>query len=784
MKYIYSLAFLLFSTLMISQSTLYRRAKIDLKNKDINELAKIGVETDHGKFVPFRSLENDYSVEELELISEAGFEYEIVINDVVSHYQNPDRPSELNVSFFRSGGCDQEELCQVTDFAIPSNYSGGSMGGYKTYAEMIANLDSMALLYPNLITNRIDIDSSTTLDGNTIFYMKISDNPGNDEAEPQVLYTALHHAREPNGMAQMLFFMWYVLENYDTDPEIRAMVDNTELYFIPCVNPDGYMLNELNNPSGGGLWRKNTRRDTLGQLHGVDLNRNYGFFWGVDNNGSSPNPASQTYRGSEPFSEVETSAVKRFCDSKEIRIALNYHTYGNLLIHPWGFNDQPTEEDRLFKAMGNEMIHENCYRMGTGTETVGYVVNGDSDDWMYGEETTKPKIYAMTPEVGPSFWPAHTDIIALNRGTMAMNIATAQLATNLYEYNNITNSPLTPSTSQLEFSVSKIGLGEGPATITLEAVSNNITIQNGTQVIDVNPTEQQTLAFDIEFGADIETFDAVEVLIKVEGQGYVKDDIYTFDYLDNELNTVLEDISESLDHWVPTVDWNVTQEEVIEQAFSLTDSPNKEYRRNLYSTFTLKDTLDLSNVVYAAITFAAKWDIENDYDYVVLEASADGDTFEPLCGNYTNSGTSDQMEGQPLYDNVQLDWVRESSSLENFVGEEQVIVRFSLITDGFREEDGIYIDDIKVETVEKTISNVSDQALADVKVFPNPASDRIYISGLDGNDFVAKIYDATGRLIIQQASIIDIDISELHAGLHILELSTSNAKTVKKFIKE
>ena len=77
--------------------------------------------------------------------------------------------------------------------------------------------------------------------------------------KPQVLYTSIHHAREPMSLSQLIFYMWYLLENYDSDPEVQYILNNTELYFIPVVNPDGYLYNEFTNPTGGGLWRKNRK---------------------------------------------------------------------------------------------------------------------------------------------------------------------------------------------------------------------------------------------------------------------------------------------------------------------------------------------------------------------------------------------------------------------------------------------------------------------------------------------------------------------------------------------
>jgi murein tripeptide amidase MpaA len=97
-----------------------------------------------------------------------------------------------------------------------------------------------------------------------------------------------------------MYYMWYLLENYGTDPEATYLVDNREMYFVPCFNPDGYEYNRQTDPNGGGMWRKNRRNN--GGSYGVDLNRNFGYMWGYDDLGSSPIPSSETYRGPSAFS--------------------------------------------------------------------------------------------------------------------------------------------------------------------------------------------------------------------------------------------------------------------------------------------------------------------------------------------------------------------------------------------------------------------------------------------------------------------------------------------------
>lgn len=353
------------------------RAKIELSpEQNLFLLARLGIDVSHGEYAAGRHFTSEFSAQELAKIQAAGFSSTILVKDVqawlVEENSKPisTETAKRNTSCLTTAG---------SSYQTPQNFTLGSMAGYYTYAELLDILDDMAAQYPDIISVKQSIGSITTHEGRPIYWVKISDHHGVDEAEPEVFYNAVHHAREPAGLMQLVHYMWYLLENYATDPEVKYLVDNTEMYFIPCINPDGYVYNQTTNPNGGGFWRKN-RREHGGGDFGVDLNRNYGFQWGFDDTGSSPNPTSNTYRGASAFSEPETQAVRDFCNQHNFLITLNYHTYGNLLIYPWGYSDSPTPDAVTFNNAASVMINENGYTAGTGTETVGYIVNGDSDD--------------------------------------------------------------------------------------------------------------------------------------------------------------------------------------------------------------------------------------------------------------------------------------------------------------------------------------------------------------------------------------------------------------------
>ncbi|MEM9821118.1 MAG: M14 family metallopeptidase, partial [Bacteroidota bacterium] len=419
----------------------YSRVKIDLTTTTIQRVAQLGLEADHGEYAKGRHLINDYSKREIELLKANGIAYEILIEDVKAHYvqqnlEGHEHHHQHQVAVRNVDNCDGSlGTGPQYNYTTPVNYQYGSMGGYQTYDELLVTLDQMAALYPNLISVKQPIGDIVTHEDRPIYWLRISDNPTVNEDEPEVLYTALHHAREANSLSQLVFYMWYLLENYETDEEIKYLVDHTEMYFVPCVNPDGYIYNEQTDPNGGGLWRKN-RYAEGGQVYGVDLNRNYDYQWAADDIGSSNDPNTNTYRGTAGFSEPETQAIRDFCNQHQFKICLNYHTHGNLLIYPWGYNDQITNDHATFLAFSDLMLSENNFSPGTPIQTVGYTVNGVSDDWMYGETSTKPPIFSFTPEVGPSnlgFWPPQTAIDQLNKSALLLNLTTAHLLLNYGE---------------------------------------------------------------------------------------------------------------------------------------------------------------------------------------------------------------------------------------------------------------------------------------------------------------------------------------------------------------
>ncbi|UCD16701.1 MAG: immune inhibitor A [Candidatus Zixiibacteriota bacterium] len=302
------------------------------------------------------------------------------------------------------------------------------MGGYKTYSEVSSDLLFQHYLFPDITTERISIGQS--LEGRDIWAIKISDNPEIDEDEPEVLYTGTIHAREVICPHVLLYFINYLCENYGIDQRVTHLVDNRELWFVPVVNPDGHVFNEISNPSGGGMWRKN-RRDNGDGTWGVDLNRNFGYMWGHDDVGSSPDGEEETYRGTGPFSEPEAQVMRDFTYDHDFQFAVYYHATASMILWAWGYTTEELAPDEpLFYALADTMAAFNHYGIGSGL--IGYPTNGGTCDWYYGELGIISYVFEVGRRYSDGFWPDPSRIDSLVLENLEPNLLMAEYAGDLY----------------------------------------------------------------------------------------------------------------------------------------------------------------------------------------------------------------------------------------------------------------------------------------------------------------------------------------------------------------
>lgn len=699
------LSLLFFITFIFTGSAQnFKQVKIFINQPSgVQDLYLAGLEFDHLQYTKDNAIIVFIDEDEFSLLKQTGYNYQVLIEDWYAYYE--ELPT-LTVEEKR-----QHIQQSIEDYNV-SGFGFGSMGGFYTLAEVIAELDTMRMLYPGLITEKASIGSS--IEARPIYMVKISDNPEINETEPQVLYTALHHAREPESMMQMIYFMYYLLENYATDPEVQYLVNNREMYFIPVVNPDGYEYNLQTNPNGGGMWRKNRRNN--GTCFGVDLNRNYGplFYWNYPNGGSSTDPCSNTYRGIAPFSEPETAAIRDFLGTKNFSNALNYHTYGNLLIYPYGALGHETPDSVTFREFASDMTSYNGYVYGTDLQTVGYSTRGNSDDYHYDGDTVlnSGHIFAMTPEVGSSsdgFWPPQSRIFPLAEENVEPNLYYAWAAGESVMLNN-------PNYNQQFFNpgdlveMSPGFTNKGLATgynigVELNSLNSYVTINNGIANFDsiaARTSMQITSPFSFTVAQSAPAEEIVELEIVTSSNAVtMRKDTISF-IIGTPAFVFVDTTNNPLSLWTITASPSNPMWESIFSTYysppnSYTDSKNGNYVNNATVTMTLTNALDLSQYNNPRLVFWTKFDIESNWDYGQVDVSSNnGSTWFPLEGEFTEPGVGTfQPNGEPVYDGLKSNWGREEISLQGFTAE-QFKVRFQLNTDGWVTRDGWYVDDIGI----------------------------------------------------------------------------------------
>jgi len=689
MRKISVLLFILTSLLLAGN---YQEIRINNTSKQlIHRLQDLGVDLDHiqqkkGEFIQFAIPE----VLTLALL-EDGIQFNIIHDDLESFYAS--------------------RLYNISS----RDFDYGSMGGYYTHDEVVEHLIELSEDYPSIVSEPLYLGES--YEGRPVYAVKLSDNPNSDEDEPEVLYTGLHHAREPMSYMNLFYYMYWLVENYGSDSEATALLDNREMWFIPMVNPDGLVYNQGINSNGGGMQRKNHRQtcssnDDQYDWDGIDLNRNYSYQWAFDNNGSSPDPCSQTYRGSEAFSEPETQIVRDFVESHDFSIVLNYHSYGNLLIHPLGYiaGLLPPEPDlSIFREFGNEMTEYNNYLMGTGIETVGYTVNGEACDWMYGEHG----IYAYTPEIGMSsdgFWPESDRILPLAEENLHPNKFVAWAVGSTYKVRMDFEEDfyIQGESYDFNYNIKNQGLENSTGSVIINLTSP--LFENEEIILtDLGSWQNYTNSKLFSISSNISGGSIIPITISVNDDiGFIFSKTYSI--LVGQPDLIFSDNAESgMGNW-NTDSWGLSQNEFAGN-YSFSDSPQGEYIGEWgTSEMTLNAPLDFSELGDAYLQITSKWAIEEGWDWAQILGSTDGQNWIPLQGNYMSGGAGQgiQTSGEFGYDG-QSDWITDNISLSQFAGSEQFFLQFKISSDGYVTDDGIYIDNISIFAY-----NAANIALGDV----------------------------------------------------------------------
>lgn len=688
----------------------------------------------------------EISASDIEKLKTTGYRYEILVPDVVANLEEVNRKyvadraagrinmdgtpvadATSRIAMEQPGGVVNNII--VTPSAFQVWTTAPTLGGYYTFAQMNTAMNNLVTAYPGLVTKQ---SLGTTAGGNNIWCIKISDNAATDEPnEPEVLFIGLQHAREAIGGSSMIFLMQYLCERYALDSRIKNLVDNREIYIIPCMNPDGWEYNRSTNSGGGGLWRKNRKviATSPSTQYGVDLNRNWLVDWAdcppadASCGDGSPTSSNETYWGSAAFSELETQAVRNFVKTRNFVAMIDQHAYGPYYSLPFGRPSLHTGADtltlmdqRFYTHIPALMGKYNGMRAGNSPQSVGYEVAGGVKDWMLKGEIgigTKGKIYGMTGEGGygaaaTTFWPPSGQIVNLCKGMTFQNLQLIYAAGSYVDLQDMSDIALTAKSGSMNFRIKRIGLGNDPVTVTLMPLTN-INSSSPSVTVASLPNYYDTYDGSISYtlpGA-ITSGQRVRFAWRVETGGYTYYDTITKFY--NPATLFSDDMNTGgvATKWTVSAGWNYVTDSGYLNTRALTESPGTSYPAGVTTARTAQSVtnLNLSDATAAFITFQTRHRAENFRDKLQLQVSPNGTTWTAIAGKTTiqEPGTLEgsTINGQPALTGIKDDWVNEVYDLNAYLGQAALRFRFAFTSNASgsfyaSQDEGFYIDNLKV----------------------------------------------------------------------------------------
>jgi hypothetical protein len=269
---------------------------------------------------------------------------------------------------------------------------------YRTINEIYASADTLAAAYPDLV-QLIDIGDSweKTQNSNAGWDMEVMvlgnrNTPSVPKSD--AFFMSGIHAREWAPPELNLRLAEYLLGNYETNADVKWLLDFNRVHLVLSTNPDGRTRDEANTSI---LWRKNTNNNYCGNSNdrGADLNRNYPYGWEI-----IPGECGETYSGPSAASEPETAAITNyilsvFPDQKgpnptdpvnELNATgmfVDLHSYSRLVLWPWGYTYSLAPNDPSLRVMSYKFAYYNEHTPQKSTEL--YPTTGSTDDWTYGE---------------------------------------------------------------------------------------------------------------------------------------------------------------------------------------------------------------------------------------------------------------------------------------------------------------------------------------------------------------------------------------------------------------
>ncbi|NOT34695.1 MAG: T9SS type A sorting domain-containing protein [Candidatus Eisenbacteria bacterium] len=705
----------------------------------------------------------------------------------------------------------------------------GGLGGFYKLAEIKMKLDDWVASDPgNVIADKVDTVGTTVM-GRPIWGLAIHSawpGPGPDP-RPVTLLSALTHAREPEGMQAIVRFVDDLIARYPTDAHVQYLLAHRRLYVCPVVNPDGYKYNEDRWVATGSFnfWRKNQRdNNNSGTFNtstdGVDLNRNYPYKWGLNNLGSSGSQSSDTYRGPSAGSEPETQAQMNLVISKQVLTGMSFHTYSDLHIHPWGWTLNATPDSLLFQRWTDDMTIANGYTGGLAPRFL-YEVNGEFNDWCYGEVVAKPKGFTWTPEVGSpedGFWPLPSRITPLADENLRMCYYVLGIGGPYLQIDSHTvEGGFLPAgfSKRLLVQATNVGLASSGSAVTGTLSSLTAGANVLQPVMDIGivaslaatpPGIPSTDWFQVSVDDTVTPGRALQFAIAFStSDGVLSRDTLT---IVSGVPTILfaSPGEDGLGSWIAN-GWGL---ETGPPGTYFSDSPNSSHPSNMDFRLRTRFPFDLRNGLHAWVRHRSKWVYESRWDGGLIEASSDSINWIALPSTAAVpsrgvTGAAIPAAG-PVIQGSRTLWADDWTDLSLYAGKsysERVWVRFRSVSDGNTNNDGLNLDNIEVYLYDPAAqpgpTAVGDSRAGTLELAapaPNPAAARVSLAFTlpQATRVRLEIIDLQGRRVRELANghydanrwvygwdLRDEASQRVRAGIYFARLVTDSGVRTQRF---
>ncbi len=656
---------------------------------------------------------------------------------------------------------------------------------YPTHAEVGQILAAAAIEHPAIAQ---DYSWGSSVQGRALWAITISDNVGVAEAEAEVRLSSTMHGNEPVGMVMLLNLVEYLTDNYGQlgYEDVTDLVDNYEIHIFPLHNPDGYVAH------------------TRGNANGVDLNRNY----------PAPDPLHD-YQEIETIHFMNHGDPRHFVVSSNAHtgaLVVNYPWDYTYELTP---DDDAIIQLSLEYSQYNLPMYNGAFDQGITNGAMWYITQGCLQDWSY----FRTGCIDVTLELSNDHWPSESlldDLWDDNRESYMHYVKAARYGVNGVVTAAGSGQPLAATitivgnekqvvTDPAHGDYYKL-LDSGTYDVVFEAngyVTQTIydvaTVWGTPTVLDVvmQPLAEGDLSGvvtdlgDNPLDATVEirtypTLDLVEVIavsaaeggaysttlfygeyqLKAMADGYVSatevvtigatPTVQDFALLQaQELFPIADDFESGTDNW--TGGWALaTPPEGHSPENSLTDSPDGDYESNEFNPTTMTFGGDLTDAMEGELSFWAKWDIENNWDAVVLEVSTDGGAnWSAVATQHTAPASGQgvqQPAGMPVYEGTQANWIADTVDLTPWFEESDVRFRFVLMSDGSVEKDGFYFDDFVMRVVRPAGAapvTIPERLTAQIAAFPNPFNPQTTVKFTNprAGRVDLAVFDVTGRLV-------------------------------------